>query len=142
MMKVWHPDRFPANDAEMQALATRKIKEVLAAVAAIREDVTARRRALIEDVRRLLVEVGGDSEGLVMTSYESDDDGDHCYNYEILSLDGIRGGYFTDPDDIPAEEEELLEAIMKLPLEPWDTLDEEELTELRDYLKAEVGSES
>jgi hypothetical protein len=95
--------------------------------------------ALIAEIKKLLLEVGGDEEGLVMTSYESDDDGEHCYNYELLSLDGLRAGYFTDPDDIPDGEEELLEAIQEIEIEPWETLDEEELTELRDYLTSEIG---
>ncbi len=99
--------------------------------------------ALIAEIKKLLLVVGGDEEGLVMTSYEvDDDDGEHTYNYELLSLDGLRAGYFTDPDDIPEDEEDLLDTIQEIELEPWETLDEEELTELRDYLSSEIASES
>lgn len=96
---------------------------------------------IITEIKELLLKVADDTEGLVMTSYESLDDGVHCYNYELLSLEGLRAGYFTDQEDVPEDEEELLETILELDLEPWDTLEAEELIELRDYLRTETASD-
>ena len=92
---------------------------------------------LIEEIRRRMRDLSPETGGLLMMQYDIEEPEGTFFYYEILALDGVHIEYWTDKEEIPKEEEELLSDILDGDFENWDSIDEELLVDYLDFLKSE-----
>jgi len=90
---------------------------------------------LIDQIRKSITKVPG-RQGVVLDEYTTTEVGIDCYHYEVAGIYGIHSGHWTDPDEIPNNENQIVAAILEEDADQWDGMSEDELSDWLHQIEA------
>lgn len=92
-------------------------------------------KAIIDDIRKLCREKLGNGKGVIIRSWEGMEVGIKTFNFEVLGNDGLYYGYWTDQKPEYSESTVISQIIDSEDCQEWETLDDDQLVECRDFLR-------